>query len=161
MGEVVSRVEEDIKTAMRAREADRLCTLRMVLSEMKNAGIEKKGREGLTGEVASPADYLDDAETIKVLQGAVKRRKEAAELFEAGDRPELAAKEKAEAVIIGAYLPAGLGETELETLVSAAIAEVGAESPAQMGAVMKAVMPKIAGRADGKAVSAVVKRLLS
>ena len=138
----------------------KVSTLRMLVADLKNAGIEKKGKEGLTEEVSSPSDYLDKAEVQKILQSALKRRRESMEQYQAGNRQDLADKEQAEAAIIEGYLPKAMDPAELESLVKAAIEEVGADSPAQMGAVMKAVMPKLAGRADGKAVSAMVNKLL-
>lgn len=161
MSAFIERLESDLKTAMRSRDSEKVSTLRMLMADLKNAGIEKKGREELTEEVSSPAAYLSESECVKVLQSALKKRRESAEQYHSGNRPELAAKEEAEAVVIQEYLPKGLDEAELEALVRAAIAECGAQSPAEMGAVMKAVMPKVAGRADGKAVSATVKKLLS
>ena len=160
MSELVQRIESDLKDAMRARDKARLSTLRTLISDLKNAGIEKKGKEGLKEEVASPADYLSEEEAQKVLQGALKRRREAAEQYESGGRSDLVDKEQAEAAVIQEFLPKALEAAELESIVRAAIEESGASSMKEMGAVMKAAMPKVAGRADGKAVSAAVKKLL-
>jgi uncharacterized protein YqeY len=103
---------------------------------------------------------LNEAEMIKVIQSAAKRRREAAEQYVAGERPELAEKENLELAILEEFLPKALSSEELEALVKEAIAEIGATSMADMGKVMKVAQPKIAGRADGKAVSAVVRGLL-
>lgn len=161
MSGLARRIADDVKAAMRARDGLRLGTLRMLLADLKNAGIEKKGREGLTAAVDSPAAHLSEEEAVRVLQTARKRRSEAAEQYRQGGRPELAAKEEAEAVLIGEYLPQALDPAELEALVQAAIERTGASSLAGLGMVMKAVMPEVAGRADGKTVSAAVKRLLA
>ncbi|RMH02626.1 MAG: GatB/YqeY domain-containing protein [Planctomycetota bacterium] len=160
MNRIVERILADTKAAMKARDKARLETLRLAMNELKNAGIDKKGAQGLTDEVASPTDHLDEAEAVAVLQKLVKRRKDAAAQFEQGGRADLAERERAEAAVIEEYLPAGLGEAELEELVRAAIAETGATSMKEMGAVMKAALARAAGRADGSAVSAVVRRLL-
>lgn len=161
MSEWNDRIAADLKEAMRAREKDRVATLRMIISDLKNAGIEKKGREGFTEEVDSPAEYLTDQECQQVLRSALKRRKEAIEQYEAGNRLDLVEKEQREADIIKNYLPRPLDAAELEALVEEAIAEIGANSAAQMGQVMKVLMPKVDGRADGKAVSAAVKQKLT
>jgi uncharacterized protein YqeY len=98
---------------------------------------------------------------VQVLQKLVKRRREAAKQFEEGGRADLAERELAEVVVLEHYLPKGLDEAELEALVRAAIAEVGATSMKEMGAVMKAASAAAAGRADGSTLSGVVRRLLS
>ncbi len=161
MSETVERIQADIKQAMRAREKAKLETLRLAANELKNAGIEKKGSEGLTAEVASPVDYLEEAEVLKVLQKLLKRRREAAKQFQEGGREDLAQRELDEAAVLEGYLPQGLDAAELEGLVQAAIAESGASSMKEMGAVMKLVMAKAGGRADGATVSAAVRKLLS
>jgi uncharacterized protein YqeY len=161
MSETVDRILADTKQAMRERDKARLETLRLATNELKNAGIEKKGARGLTEEVASPIDHLDDGEVVQVLQKLVKRRREAAKQFEEGGRADLAERELAEVVVLEHYLPKGLDEAELEALVRAAIAEVGATSMKEMGAVMKAASAAAAGRADGSTLSGVVRRLLS
>lgn len=144
------QIDEDIKSAMKARETERLSVLRMLKAALKNAAIEKGGAEAL----------LDDAETSAIVRKQVKQRQDSIEGFEKGNRPELAAKEKAEAEILTAYLPKALAESELEALVADAIAEAGATSKAQMGAVMKIVQAKAAGRADGRTLSGMVARIL-
>ncbi|MFQ5748178.1 MAG: GatB/YqeY domain-containing protein [Planctomycetota bacterium] len=161
MTELLDRITADVKAAMKARKTERLTTLRMLVSELKNAGIEKKGKKELTEEVASPAEYLSESEVAAILQRYLKQRREAMEAYRQGGRGELVAKEQAEIEIVASYLPRRLEAGELDVLVRQAIVETGAESPAQMGQVMKAVMGRVAGRADGKAVSEAVKRLLS
>ncbi len=135
---------------MRAKDAGRLGVLRMLKSAIKYSAIEKAGAEG----------QLDDAEAAQVIRKQVKQRQDSIESFEKGGRPELAAKEQEEIVILNAYLPQGLGADELQKIVRETIAEVGATSKAQMGAVMKALQGKVAGRADGKTLSQEVQRQL-
>lgn len=141
------RISQDMKTAMKARDTERLSTLRMMLSELQYKEKEK----GLA---------VDEAAAVQVLQSMVRKRRDAAEQFEKGSRPELARKELAEITIIESYLPQQLGEDELRALVRAAIAESGARGVQQMGAAMKCCMAKVAGRSDGSTVSAIVKQEL-
>jgi len=136
-----------VKDAMRKKEKARLGVLRMLTAEMKNRRIENQ-RD------------LEDADILQVITRMVKQRNDSAEQYIKGDRPELAAKEKAEITVLETYLPEALPEAELERLVKEAISEAQAESKKDMGKVMKVVMPKIAGRADGKTVNQIVARLL-
>lgn len=144
------QVDHDLKEAMKARQADKLATLRMLKSALKNAAIEKGGAEAV----------LDDSEAMAVVRKQVKQRQDSVEGFEKGGRPELAAKEQAEIEVLNAYLPKQLSPEELTALVKEAIAEAGATSKAQMGAVMKIAQAKAAGRADGKALSQEVQKQL-
>lgn len=139
---VTERVKDDLTTAMKAGERDRVGTLRLVLSE-----LQKAAKDGHDDEPA-------------VLRRERKRRHEAARAFRDGDRPELAEQEEAEAVLIETYLPAELSDGELRALVAEAVAESGATSPRELGRVMPAAMAKVAGRADGHRVSNQVKELL-
>ena len=129
--------------AMKARQADRVGALRLLLSE-----LQKAVKEGSSDELA-------------VLRRERKRRLEAAAQFRDGDRPELAEREESEAKLIDEYLPAELDDSELDTLVKNAIAETNAAGPQDMGKVMKALMAKAEGRADGKRASARVREALS
>ena len=140
---LADRVKEDLTSAMRAGERDRVGRLRLVLSE-----LQKAAKEGGDDEVA-------------VLRRERKRRLDAAEQFRAGGRPELAEGEEAEASLIEAYLPAELSDDELRAIVERAIGESGATSMKDMGAVMKAAMPAVDGRADGRRVSAQVREVLA
>jgi uncharacterized protein len=144
------RIDSDLKDAMRAKDAVRLGVLRMLKSALKYSAIEKAGAES----------QLDDAEAAQVIRKQVKQRQDSIESFEKGGRPELAAKEKDERVILSAYLPQGLDADELARIVRETISELGATSRAQMGAVMKALQGRIAGRADGKTLSQEVQRQL-
>jgi uncharacterized protein YqeY len=140
---VTEQVRGDITTAMKAGEKDRVGALRLVLSE-----LQKAAKEGSDDELA-------------VLRRERKRRLDAATQFRDGGRPELAAQEESEAKLIEAYLPAELGDTELDAIVAAAIAETGATEVKDMGQVMKAVMARAGGRADGKRASARVREALT
>ena len=146
-----TRIDNDLKEAMKAREADRLSVIRMLKSALKNAAIEQGGAEA----------RLDDASAMAVVRKELKKRQDAIEGFQKGNRPELAEKERAEAEILSAYLPKSLSEEELKALVAECIAEVGATSKAQMGQVMKLANERAAGRADGRALSAAVAAQLS
>lgn len=144
------RIDEELKDAMRAKDAAKLGVLRMLKSAMKYAAIEKAGAEG----------KLDHAEATQVIRKQVKQRQDSIESFENGGRPELATKEKEELALLSAYLPQAMNSGELAAAVSETIAETGATSRAQMGAVMKALQVKLAGRADGKSLSQEVQRQL-
>ena len=157
---MLDRLKEDMKSAMRAKEKARLTVIRSIQAELKNAGIEKKGNEGLTEEVESPAHYLSEGEQLAVLRSMVKKRRDSAEQYEQGGREDLRDIELSEIEVIEQYLPQPLSTEEIEALIQEAIAEVGASSMADMGKVMKAAQPKAAGRADGKILSDMVRRLL-
>jgi uncharacterized protein len=139
---LADRVKQDLTSAMKAGEKDRVGALRLVLSELQKAAKDGSGDE------------------LAVLRRERKRRHESATAFREGGRPELADAEEAEAKVIAAYLPAELSDDELREIVAAAVAETGAASPKDMGMVMKAAMPKVAGRADGKRVSGLAQEAL-
>ena len=136
----------DLHTSMRARDQVRTATLRMALTAVTNEEVAGK-----------TARELSDDEVLKVLAKEAKKRREAAEAYIEANRPELAAKEEAELVILEAYLPAQLSDEELQALVAQAISETGATGMPQMGLVMKAATALVAGRADGGRVAAIVK----
>ncbi len=140
---------------MRNKDKLRLQTLRSLVNDFKNAGIEKRGKEGLSDEVASPAEYLSEAEMVKIIQSAAKSRKESIEQFKEGGRDDLAANEQAEFDILSEFLPKQLDDSELTEIVNQAIAECEASSMADMGKVMKSAQAVVAGRADGARVCAV------
>jgi uncharacterized protein YqeY len=144
---LIARLEEDVKTAMKARDTLRLSVLRMTLSEIKNARIEKM-RD------------LTDEDVIQVLRKAVKKREEAVEAYRAGNREDLAETEAKEAEILAVYLPQMLSGAALLEIVKAAIEATGATSAKEMGKVMKVVMGEHGSRVDGKDVQAAVKTLL-
>ncbi|HJR06701.1 MAG TPA: GatB/YqeY domain-containing protein [Pyrinomonadaceae bacterium] len=142
------RIIDDMTDAMRAKDAARLSTLRMVKAAMMNRQIEKGGE-------------LTDEEMTKMLQSLLKQRRDSVEQYERGGRAELAAKESAEITVIEAYLPQAATREEIEQAVAAAISETGATSMKEMGAVMKSVQARLAGRsADGRIVSEIVKAKL-
>jgi|SRR5450755_1395393 len=140
---VTEQVRTDITSAMKAGEKERVGALRLVLSELQKAAKEGSGDE------------------VAVLRRERKRRLEAAEQFRGGGRPELAAQEESEAELIEGYLPAEIGDGELDQLIDAAIAETGASDPRDMGQVMKALKTTVDGRADGKRVSTRVREALA
>jgi uncharacterized protein YqeY len=140
---VTEQVRSDITSAMKAREKERVGALRLVLSE-----LEKAAKDGSDDELA-------------VLYRERKRRLDAAEQFRGGGRPELAAQEESEAKIIEAYLPAELGDGDLDEIIAAAIAETGATEVKDMRSVIEVVRAKAGGRADGKRVSARVREALT
>jgi uncharacterized protein len=146
------QLHDDLTTSMKARDALRTSTLRMVLTAITNA--EVSGKE---------ARELSDDEVIGVLSTEAKKRREAAAAFDDGGRAEMADKERAEAEVIADYLPAQLSEEEIAGLVTAAIEQTGAagEGMKAMGRVMGVVQPQVKGRADGGAVAAEVRRQLA
>ncbi len=145
---LTQRIDDDIKSAMKAKEALKLSALRMLKAAVSNAAIQK----------GKPT--LEDAEVMDVIAKLIKQREESVAAFTKGNRPEMAEKENQEAAILKAYLPPAMTDEELQSLVQAAIQETGASGPQGMGAVMKHVQPKAAGRADGKRVSEIVRKLL-
>ncbi len=155
-GELEAVISQQIVTAMKAHDAERTGTLRLIKAALKNKAIEKRA-------------VLTQAESEQTLASMIKQRRDSIEQFTKGNRPELAAKEAAEIVIIEEFLPKALDETGLAALVNAAIAEVAASTgqkpgPKEMGATMKAVQAKLqaAGvRAEGRVVSEMVKKALA
>jgi uncharacterized protein YqeY len=143
------QIVADLTAAMKAKDADRLSTLRMVKSNLMNRKIEKGG------------DLTDD-EVTKALQSLVKQRRDSIEQYEKAGRNELAQKEAAEITVIETYLPQGATADEVNAAVEAAVLETGASSMKEMGNVMKAAIAKLAGKSvDGKAVSEAVKLKLN
>ncbi|PYV04103.1 MAG: glutamyl-tRNA amidotransferase [Acidobacteria bacterium] len=142
------RINQDLTSAMKARDADSLRVLRMMKTAVKNKEIEVRGE-------------LDDPQVVEVLSALVKQRRDSIEQFSRGGRPELAAQEAAEIKVIEGYLPAALGEEEIIAAVEEAIRATGASSPKDMGKVMKECMLRFSGKpVDGKQVSALVKQRL-
>jgi uncharacterized protein len=149
VNELKERLRADLTDAMRARDQVRLRTLRMALASITN--------EEVSGDAAHE---LSDDDVLKVLTREAKKRREAAEAFEAAGRPDQAEAERAEGDVLAGYLPAQLSDDELSALVASAIAETGAAGMPAMGKVMKAVTPQVAGRADGARVAAEVRKQL-
>lgn len=142
------RIEDDLKQAMRKRDEVGKRTLRMLLTNLKLAEVDRM-------------EDLDEAALLSLVQKEVKTRKETIDEAARAGRDDLIASTQAEIDMLQAYLPEPLSEEEIEAIVSAAIREVGAEQPSDMGSVMKSIMPQVHGRADGKIVSEIVRRLLS
>ena len=142
------QLNEDIKTAMKARETERLNALRLMLAGVKQREVDER----IT---------LDDAGVISVVEKMIKQRKDSIAQYEKAARMDLADKERYEISVIEAYLPKQMSQAELEASVAEALAATGARSPADMGKVMGVLKPKLAGRADMGKVSALVKAKLA
>ncbi len=142
------QITEDMKNAMRAKEAGRLSTIRLILAEIKRKEVDERIE-------------VNDDQTVAIVEKMIKQRKDSITQFEAGGRADLADIEKAELVVLTAYMPAGLSDEEIAAEVTAAVAASGAAGPQDMGKVMAIVKPKLAGRADMTVVSALVKKALT
>jgi uncharacterized protein YqeY len=142
------RITEDMKTAMRAGEKERLGTIRLILSAVKQREVDERIQ-------------LDDGQVLAAIEKMVKQRREAITQFEAGGRADLVAKETAEIAILQTYLPAQMSDADIDGVIAEAIASTGAASIKDMGKVMAAVKAKAQGRADMGAVSARIKQKLS
>jgi len=138
-----SRIDQDIKEALKARNNLKLGVLRMLKSEIKYKEIDK-GSE------------LSDDEVISVLSSSVKKRKESIEQFEKGGRDDLVSREKAELEVVREYMPEQLTEDELTRIIHQAIQETSAAGPSDLGKVMKSIMPQVKGKADGKLINQLV-----
>jgi hypothetical protein len=144
------QIDADIKQAMLARNQDKLRALRAV----KSLILLEETKEGKTGELSADED-------MKVLTKAVKQRKDSADIYRQQNRPDLLAVEEAEIAVIEQYLPKQLSEDELKAKLQAILTRVGASAPSDLGKVMGVASKELAGQADGKAISAMVKALLS
>jgi uncharacterized protein YqeY len=143
-----AQITEDMKTAMRAKEAGRLATIRLILAEIKRKEVDEQIE-------------LNDDQTVAIVEKMIKQRKDSISQFEAGGRADLADIEKAELAVLSAYMPAGLSDEEVAAEVAAAVAATGAAGPQDMGKVMGVLKPKLAGRADMTVVSGLVKKALT
>ncbi|RYX97353.1 MAG: GatB/YqeY domain-containing protein [Comamonadaceae bacterium] len=148
MSALKDQITEDMKTAMRAKDSERLGTIRLLLSALKQKEVDERV-------------VLDDAAVIAIVDKLIKQRKDSIEAFQKAERKDLADKEAAELVVLQAYLPARLSADEVATEVRAIVAEMGAKGPGDMGKVMGAVKAKLAGKADMGQVSAAVKAALA
>ena len=146
--ELKAQLTEDLKSALRSGDKLRTSVIRLLTALIKNREVEKRGA-------------LTDAESIQAVSASCKQRQEAIEQYRQGGRQDLVDKETAELAILQSYLPAALSPDELQTLVREAIRDAQASSPRDMGKVMALLMPKVTGRADGKAVSTLVREMLS
>lgn len=147
------RIEDDIRTALKAGDKQRLSCLRMVKSKVQEKQVELRGTEGREAE-------LSDEDVTNVVSAYAKQRRDSIESYEQGGRKDLAANERAELEILTAYLPQQMNEDEVSAIVDDAVRESGASEPKDIGAVMKLVMPKVKGRADGKLVNRIVQSRL-
>ncbi|HEY1035499.1 MAG TPA: GatB/YqeY domain-containing protein [Pseudoxanthomonas sp.] len=142
------QLTDDMKAAMKAGEKDRLAVIRLINAAIKQREVDERIE-------------LDDAAVLAVLEKMVKQRKDSVSQFEAANREDLAAIERAELVVIDTYLPARLGEAEILAAIEAAVAETGATGPADMGKLMGVLKPRLAGQADMGQVSALIKKKLA
>jgi uncharacterized protein YqeY len=143
-----SRIVEDMKAEMRAREAAKLSTIRMLLAAIKQKEVDERIE-------------LSDADVVVIIEKMIKQRRESIVQFEAGARLDLATAEKAEIEVLRGYMPEPLTAAEIDALIAAAVQETGAAGGAAMGKVMAALKPKLAGRADMGEVSAKVRARLA
>lgn len=143
-----TKIQNDMKDAMRAQDSMKLGALRMLFAEIKKREIDKRSA-------------LDEVEIHKVIQTSLKQRADSIDAFVKANRSDLADKEKAEVEILKVYLPQQLTRAEVEAIVTAAIAETGATKPGDIGQVMKAVLAKTSGKADGKMVNEIARAKLS
>jgi len=142
-----SKLNQDLKEAMKAKDEVKLRTVRMLLAAIKNFEVEKM----------RPAT---DEEILQIMSKEIKKRQEAIEMYEKGNRQDLAQAERLEVQIIQSYMPQQLSEEEIRELAKRIIAELGLSSPKDVGTAMKAIMPHVKGRADGKLVNRIVSELL-
>ncbi|BDE73068.1 MULTISPECIES: GatB/YqeY domain-containing protein [Delftia] len=143
-----AQITEDMKTAMRAKDSERLGTIRLLQAAMKQKEVDERIE-------------LDDAAVIAIVDKLIKQRKDSIAAFEGAGRQDLADKEKAEMAVLTAYLPERMSAEEVATAVKAIVAELGASGPGDMGKVMGAVKAQLAGKADMGQVSAAVKAALA
>ena len=146
---LMDKIAADMKEAMRAKDAARLSTLRLLKSAVEYYKIEKK------------QEQLTDVDVTSIIKKQIKQRQDSIEGFEKGGRADLVEKEKAELVVLKSYLPEELSQSQVEEVIKATIAELGATTKTDMGKVMKAVQAKLAGRADNRLVSQVVSANLA
>ena len=142
------RITEDMKVAMRAKDAPRLLTIRSVLAACKQREVDER-------------IVLDDAAVVAIVDKLIKQRKDSITQFTAGQRPDLVEKEAAELAVLETYLPQRLSGNEIAAAVAAIVSEIGASGPADMGEVMAAAKARLAGKADMSLLSAAVKQALS
>ena len=142
------RIQNDVREALKARQTERLATLRMLLSEIKNEKI-RAGAE------------VDDEGVARLVRKAVKQRKDSAEQYRQGDREELAAREEREVEILSAYLPQEVGEVEIRNAIEELVAAEGLSGPRGIGPVMKAMLARFGGAADGRTINRIAREVLA
>ena len=141
-------LSEDMKSAMRAKDSEKLATIRLINAAIKQREVDERIE-------------LGDDQVLAVIEKMIKQRKDSITQFESGGRQDLADKEKSEITVLAAYMPAQMSEAEVQAEVAAAVSQAGASGPQDMGKVMAVLKPKLAGRADMTAVSALVKAALT
>ena len=141
-------LSEDMKSAMRAKDSEKLATIRLINAAIKQREVDERIE-------------LGDDQVLSVIEKMIKQRKDSITQFEAGGRQDLADKEKSEITVLAAYMPAQMSVAEVQAEVAAAVTQAGASGPQDMGKVMAVLKPKLAGRADMTAVSALVKAALT
>ncbi|MCG8089139.1 MAG: GatB/YqeY domain-containing protein [Candidatus Thiodiazotropha endolucinida] len=142
------RIQDDVKTAMKAKDKERLGTLRLITAAIKQREVDERAE-------------LDDSQVLAILDKMIKQRRDSVEQYESAGRQELADQEKSEITIIEEYLPAGLSDEEVAGMIESAIQEVGAAGMQDMGKVMGKLKPQMQGRADMGKVSGLVKQKLA
>ncbi|CAM8662674.1 COG1610 Uncharacterized conserved protein [Oxalobacteraceae bacterium] len=142
------KLSEDMKAAMRAKESEKLATIRLINAAIKQREVDERVE-------------LGDDQVLSVIEKMIKQRKDSITQFEAGGRQDLADKEKSEITVLAAYMPAQMSDAEVQAEVAAAVVQSGASGPQDMGKVMAVLKPKLAGRADMTAVSGLVKAALA
>jgi uncharacterized protein YqeY len=148
VSDLVATIKADMKTAMRAKDKERLATIRLIQSEFKRVEVDER-------------IDIDDARALSILDKMLKQRRDSAKQYRDADRPELADKEEAEIVVIQSYLPQQLTSDEIASIIDEALAGIDATGMAAMGPLMAAIKPKLQGRADVGAVSQLVKAKLN
>ena len=143
-----SRITDDMKAALRAKEAARLSTIRLLMAAIKQREVDERKE-------------MTDVDVLAIIDKMVKQRKDSIAQFDAGNRKDLADAERAEIVVLQNYLPQQLGDAEIDAAITAAVAQAGATGPAAIGKIMALLKPQLAGRADMSVVSAKVKAKLS
>ncbi|MBI3317147.1 MAG: GatB/YqeY domain-containing protein [Candidatus Omnitrophica bacterium] len=146
---LLEKIEGDLTQAMKARDALKTSTLRLLKASLSNEAIKKK------------KDKLEEPEVVEIIQRQVKQRRESIEIFDKGGRKELADKERSELAILQSYLPTQMPDEELRTLIQKCIQSLGIKTKAEMGRLMKELMPQVKGKADGKKVQEIASSLLS
>ena len=144
---LMTKINDDLKNAMKERNKEKVSALRMLISSLKYEKIEQ-GKE------------LGDNDIVSIIQREIKKRRDSAEQYRAGNREELALAEEREIEIFSLYLPKQMSDEEIEDVVKSVIEKLGASSPKDMGKVMKEIMPLLKGKADGKKINEIVKHLL-
>ncbi|MBX7228401.1 MAG: GatB/YqeY domain-containing protein [Burkholderiaceae bacterium] len=142
------QINDDMKAAMRAKDADKLLAIRMLTAAIKQKEVDERIE-------------LTDAQVVAIVEKLIKQRKDSVAAYEAAQRQDLADKEKAEIVVLSVYLPAQLSENEIQAVITAAITQTGASGPQDMGKLMAVLKPQLAGKADMGNISVLVKKALS